>query len=310
MRGQLVPVWGETWKAVWAKLLAGSDTPNELAIELFRELAAEPEPPDEPLPPDPGAFDVNGDLVDPIALARITQYEAALEFYERRRAKYTEALNGAGSKQALRAVILGTTDEPSAIRLLERSFRVVEEYGGDALANRFYLLVEAFLQRFSLRYDLRRPFTLHPTLPGVFASLMRDLKTVSQNDADLEPIYHDFEEALRDLTAERSERLIKTCIQKQVNLLEALGQKCPGVTTDSLGRICDELGVWPHASVRDAMKNLYKFSCNYPGIRHAGTPANRIRAIEMKDMVAVTVLLAGFAPYLSHQLDADAIYRG
>lgn len=310
MRGQLVPVWGETWKAVWAKLLASSKTPDELAIELFRELSAEPEPPDEPLPPEPNAFDVNGDLVDRAALARIAQYETALVSYERLRAKYTEALNGAGSKQALRATILGTDDELAAIRLLERSYRVVDEYGGDALANRFYLLVDAFLQRFSLRYDLRRPFTLHPTLPGVFASLMRDLKTVSQNDADLGPIYHDFEEALRDLTAERSERLIKTCIQKQVNLLEALGQKCPGVTTDSLGRICDELGVWPHASIRDAMKSLYKFSCNYPGIRHAGTPANRICAIEMKDMVAVTVLLAGFAPYLSHQLDADAIYRG
>jgi len=313
VRGELVPVWGETWKAVWVKLLASSETPNELAIELFRELSAEPEPPGEPLPPDPGAFDVNGDLVDPAALARITRYETALTSYERRRAKYTEALNGVGSKQALRATVLGTDGEPSAIRLLERSFRVVEEYGGDALANRFYLLVEGFLQRFSLRYDLRRPFTLHPTLPGVFASLMRDLKTVSQNDADLEPIYHDFEEALRDLTAERSERLIKTCIQKQMNLLEALGQKTPGVTANTLGRICDQMtgnGAWPHAGVSDAIKNLYRFACDYPGIRHAGTPASSLRAIEMKDMVAVSVLLAGFAPYLSHQLDADAIYRG
>jgi hypothetical protein len=140
--------------------------------------------------------------------------------------------------------------------------------------------------------------------------MMRDLKGVAQRDADLQPIFHEFEEALRDLTVDSSERVIKTCIQKQMNLLEALGQKNPGVTANTLGRICDQVGGWPHASVSDAIKSLYKFSCDYPGIRHAGTPASRLRAIEMKDMVAVSVLLAGFTPYLSHQLDAEAIHRG
>lgn len=139
--------------------------------------------------------------------------------------------------------------------------------------------------------------------------MMRDLKAVAQSDADLQPSFHEFEEALRDLTAEQSERLIKTCIQKQVNLLEALGQKSPGVTTNTLGRICNQIGVWPHEQVKEAIKNLYGFACDYPGIRHAGTAANRIRAIEMKDMVAMSVLLAGFMPYLSHQLDAEEIYR-
>ena len=58
------------------------------------------------------------------------------------------------------------------------------------------------------------------------------------------------------------------------------------------------------------MKSLYKFSCDYPGIRHAGNPATALRPIEMRDMVAMSILLAGFAPYLSYQLDAEAVYRG
>lgn len=57
-------------------------------------------------------------------------------------------------------------------------------------------------------------------------------------------------------------------------------------------------------------KNLYRFASDYPGIRHGGTPAHALREIEMKDMVAITVLLAGFAPYLSHQLNSDIVYRG
>ena len=58
------------------------------------------------------------------------------------------------------------------------------------------------------------------------------------------------------------------------------------------------------------MKNLYGFASDYPGIRHGGTPANAIRTIEMRDMVAMTILLAGFTPYLTDQLNAEAVYRG
>jgi hypothetical protein len=308
--GQLVPTWRETWKYIWAKMLQGTDEPNQLAVEIFREFAVPPPPPPEPPMPADGAYDTTGALIDPEALDRAAAYKTALAVHKRRLARHEEALNGVGTRRALHALIMDAADtERSAINFLERGFVLAEEFGGDALANRFYLLVDAFLEKFNLRYDLRRPFTLHPTLSGVFASMMQDLKTVAHNDTDLQPMFHDFEEALRDLTAESSERLIKTCIQKQINLLEALGQKSPGVTANSLGQICDQIGVWPHASVSDAMKNLYKFACNYPGIRHAGTPANRLRAIEMKDMVAVSVLLAGFTPYLSHQLDAEAIYR-
>jgi hypothetical protein len=57
------------------------------------------------------------------------------------------------------------------------------------------------------------------------------------------------------------------------------------------------------------MKNLYRFASDYPGIRHGGTPASAIRAIGMKDMVAMSVLLAGFVPYLSHQFDPQLAYQ-
>ena len=58
------------------------------------------------------------------------------------------------------------------------------------------------------------------------------------------------------------------------------------------------------------MKNLYGFSCDYPGIRHGGTPKSALRGMDMRDMLAVSVMLTGFTPYLDNNLNADVIFRG
>ena len=92
--------------------------------------------------------------------------------------------------------------------------------------------------------------------------------------------------------------------------MEAIGRSFPGVTGTTLGKICDQVGTWPHEKLKLAMKDLYHFASDYPGIRHGGTPANAIRAIEMRDLIVMTILLAGFTPYLSDQLNADVVYRG
>ncbi len=280
MRGEFLPVWSETWRDVWSPLAKHLDAPPDLFSELYRELSlAFISPP------------------APQALAEVASDPA------RGRATF-QRVKG----KAVRG-------ERALVGFFERAHLVAADLGGDPLANRYFLLVEAFLTKFSLRYDLRRPFTLHPTLPGVFARLIGDLKDIVRRDAHLHLLMVEFEDSIRDLRADSSAGRIKTCIQKQVNLLEAIGRSFPAVTETTLGRICDQLGlapniIWPHNQVRDAMKNLYRFASDYPGIRHGGTPAHALREIEMRDMVAITVLLAGFAPYLSHQLNSDIVYRG
>lgn len=185
-----------------------------------------------------------------------------------------------------------------------------ENPGDDALSNRYFNLLAGFIEKFSLRYDLRRPCILCPTLPGVFASLVRDLRALTAADPHLDALMKDFENAVRDLRHDCSDGRIKTCIQKQVNFLEAIGRTYPGVTGTTLGAICDQVGTWPHQKLKAAMKELYGFASDYPGIRHGGTPANAIRAVDMRDMVAMTILLAGFTPYLSSGLNAELVYRG
>jgi len=280
MRGELLPVWSETWRDIWAKLAKHADAPEDLFSELYREFA-----PALRAAPTPEAL---ADIVGVAARARSAF----------RRNKATD-----------------THGEAALVAFLERAHVVVVDLGGDPLANRYFVLVEEFLTKFSLRYDLRRPFSLHPTLPGVFARMVTELKAITNADAHLQQLMRDFEESIRDLRAGPSSNRIRMCIQRQVNLLEALGQACPTVTENTLGRICDQLGtapnaVWPHDRVRDAMKDLYKFACDYPGIRHGGTPANARRDIDMRDMVAISVLLTGFTPYLSHQVDSNVVYSG
>ena len=41
-----------------------------------------------------------------------------------------------------------------------------------------------------------------------------------------------------------------------------------------------------------------------------GTLVDMFKRGEMRDMVAMSIWLAGFTPYLSDQLDVDVVYRG
>ena len=62
----------------------------------------------------------------------------------------------------------------------------------------------------------------------MFASLVRDLRVLTSQDAHLDALMKEFENAVRDLRHDCSDGRIKTCIQKQVNLLEAIGRTVPG----------------------------------------------------------------------------------
>jgi hypothetical protein len=203
--------------------------------------------------------------------------------------------------------------ERALVSFLEAVHGALEEFekpGDDSLTNRYFNLLAAFIEKFSLRYDLRRPCIICPTLPGVFASLVRDLRVLASADPHLDGLMKDFENAVRDLRQDCSDGRIKTCIQKQVNFLEAIGRMCPGVTGTTLGAICDQVGTWPHEKLKAAMKDLYGFASDYPGIRHGGTPASALRAVDMRDLVAMSILLAGFTPYLSNGLNPELVYRG
>jgi len=308
MRGELIGIWSETWREIWSKLSKHPEYGDDLFPDLYREFLPEPLPP--AVPPLPQEFTNEGELVRQEDIDARDQYDLDFSLYSDARAIYEESVSGGNvSREAFRLILKSQiVEEKNATEALVSASRVIASYGDEEFSNRYFLLVEKFLEKYSIRYDLRRPFSMHPTLPGIFARLVRDLKKATEQDAALNTIMREFEDAVRDLHDDQSSGKIKTCIQKQVNLLEAIGQACPGVTSNTLGQICNQVGTWPHDALKNSMKELYRFSSDYPGIRHGGTHANQIREIEMRDLVAVSVMLTGFTPYLTNLLNPDQIY--
>ena len=281
MHSEFVGVWSDLWREIWLPLIdeplreGEDDVPEDIFCELYREVAGALK--DQP------SIEALADVIDDPVQSR--------EAFEK-----TTAADLAG--------------EGALVTFLEAAHPALDDLGGDELSNRYFSLLSGFIDKFSLRYDLRHPCILCPTLPGIFASLVRDLRALTNQDPHLNTLMNEFEDAVRDLRHDGSDRRIKTCIQKQMNLLEAIGRAAPGVTENTLGAICNQVGTWPHEKLKEAMKNLYGFASDYPGIRHGGTPESALRAVDMRDMVAMSILLVGFTPYLAHGLNPDVVYRG
>ena len=281
MRSEFVGVWSEMWREIWLPLVdeplgeSEDGVPQDIFCELYREITTA-------LKAQPSIETLADAIDDPVQSRETFKTTTAADL----------------------------TNERAVVVFLEAVHPTLDDLGGDELSNRYFNLLAGFIEKFSLRYDLRRPCHLCPTLPGVFASLVRDLRALTNQDAHLNTLMKDFEGAVRDLRHDGSDRRIKTCIQKQVNLLEAIGRAAPGVTATTLGGICNQVGTWPHEKLKEAIKNLYGFASDYPGIRHGGTPTSALRTVDMRDMVAMSILLTGFTPYLESRLNAEAIFGG
>ena len=225
VNGELRDVWSATWSDIWSKLGRHPQAPLDLYPELYRELAE--------AFADELALDVLAERSNDAGLAR---------------------------RAFMRTKPSDFRGEQALIRFVEGAFVVLAESGGDSLANHYFQLLTRFVEKFSLRYDVRQPGHMCPTLPGIFASLSRDLKSASFGSPHLHSLVEDFEHSIRRLREDRSDTQIKTCIQKQINLIEALGRGHPGVSRTTLGGIAEQLPTWPHSEVMNALKSLWRFS--------------------------------------------------
>lgn len=281
MRGEFIGVWAETWREIWQPLieqsLAEDDVglPEDIFCELYRALAPA-------LSPCPSVEDL-ADIID----------------------------DTVQSREALEAVTANDiVGERALAKFFETAHDALEELGGIQLTDRYFGLLSGFIEKFSLRYDLRRPCTLCPTLPGMFTGLLRELDALSTTDQNIGKRLRDFKEAMQDLRMGPTEGRISNCVMKQVMLLEAVASASGEAAGSDLAALCKALEHWPHPAVRQSLLNLYGFASDFPGVRH-GTPSNGMeRDIDMRDMVAMSILLAGFTPYLTHGLNPDVVYQG
>lgn len=196
--------------------------------------------------------------------------------------------------------------ESSAVAAIASAFDVLDDIGSETLAVEYLQLLQIFIQRYGLQYYVDDKCRVWRTFPGLAADVFGEISRVAAGKPHLRSELGAFEHALAECLLDPQEVRIKTVIQKQINVLEALGADHSSVSGNTLGRMCDEVGSWPHQSVPDAAKSLYKFACDYPGIRHGGTYASALRPLDLRDLGGVSMALLGMASYLLERTASDA----
>jgi hypothetical protein len=237
-------------------------------------------------------------------------FAAADEFLSPRPtdAEMEEARNDPGKAQKRFLALKGTdfASESAIVHFLEAAHDVIADYEISSFEDLYRRLLRDALRKFNLRYRLDEPFILRFLLPGSFTNLYAELHRLNSANGHLAGLLTDFEKAFDRYARTQDPTDLKTCIAKASNYAEGLASATRG-TTGTLGALCDQLTDWPHDKVREALKSLYKFCSDYPGIRHAGDPAGVRRNLATRDVTLASLLLVSFSGYLSPIVDEQVV---
>lgn len=281
MRGYLRLVVDRAFVELWQPLTDHDDCPSNVFAEIYaglRPFLREPEP--EFVKEDDGTIrnrSVGLDHRVALAMSQPTTAEQLLA-----------DLSGADF-----------ASEPAACEAFSSTYSVLSDVATADLPDYYLDLLNSFVERYSLRYYVDHRARLWISFSGLAEALVGQLRLAAKGTPHLLQALNAFEHTLAECLAEPVETRIKTTIQKQVIVLEAFGSEHPLVSGDTLGRMLKEVGSWPHDSLSDAASQLYKFACDYPGIRHAGTHEAAARALDLRDLAGVTLSLVGFVAYLA-----------
>lgn len=198
------------------------------------------------------------------------------------------------------------TSESDIVEFLEEADKVILDYDIPGFDDAFKRLLQSAFKKYNLRYRLDEPFTVRFLLPGSFANMYTEIQRVNSSNPHLITLLDDFEKAFDRYARTQDPTDLRTCIGKASNYAEGLASATFG-SPKTLGFICDQLTDWPHDNVKEALKNLYKFCSDYPGIRHGGNPSSVKRALATRDLTMASMLIMSFSGYLSPQFDERSV---
>ena len=194
------------------------------------------------------------------------------------------------------------TSEFSVVHFLEEAYEVITDYEIPGFGDLYCRLLRATLSKYNLRYRLDDPCVVRFLLPGSFTNLYAELQRVNTGNIHLAGLLVDFEKAFDQYARTQDPTDLKTSIHKVSNYAEGLASATRG-TPGTLGALCDQLTDWPHDKVKEALKDLYKFCSDYPGIRHGGNPAGVRRNLATRDVTLACLLVISFTGYLTPRMD-------
>jgi hypothetical protein len=274
MIGRLIDRWEYTWADIWEPLGSSPDAPIDLYNELFRTVL-------EKLRGKPTYDELSLVGSDP---------QLALEAFQQ--------IKGKDFK-----------NEVEVVAFLEDAYEALEEFGQAPLTQAYVDLIRDFLQLYNLRYRLVEPFGLRVQFPWLYADVYSNLCQLNESDPHLLELMAEFEEAFDTFVRSKRHRDLRTSISKASNYAEGIASVAVGTNGGTLGKLVDQLEVWPHDKVRESVKNLYHFCSDYPGIRHAGNKTSKLRDLDAKDTILMSALLMTFSSYMQTGIDMGRLLK-
>ena len=285
MRGHLRLVVDRAFVELWQPLTDHDDCPPNIFGEIYADLSRflrEPEP--EYMRENDGVIHDKSVGLAQLALLAVTEPATA------------EAL--------LAGLAADDFDSESAARhALSSTYSVLVDVSTDDLANSYLDLLKAFVGRYNLRYYVDDRAELWISFPGLATALFGQISLTVEGHRHIYKQLNAFEQSLAECLAEPEETRIATTIQKQVNLLEAIGSQ--HLAGNTLGLMLNEVSSWPHDSLRKAARELWTFANDYPGIRHGGSDDSAVRDLDLRDLAGVTLSLVGLVAYLVDGFEAQ-----
>jgi hypothetical protein len=280
MRGSLVVAWPWTWDEIWVPLGEHEDAPKELFAELYPELVK--------------VFRKNK---EPEKLTVISK-EEHLAFSEESASFFQASNDPALAQQSFRPVDPGKFEsDAKLVHFFEQAYFLIEDYGSADLTGNYNALLSRFFDRYNLRFRVLPPCKLVPRFAGIYGAMIDRIVEKVSEDSDLADLYKDTEYAFEALAQSGNLSDVRTCISKASILAEGLAMQLPEVSANTLGTAAGEISCWPHRTIQVALEKIYGFCSDYPAIRHAGKPKGRLRDLEIRDAIIVSMLLLAYTGY-------------
>lgn len=198
--------------------------------------------------------------------------------------------------------------ETKWIELLEGYHGVLREFKGGKMAENYRQELAEYVEEHNLRYVLTNDCKLKLSHRGLLVSGYSKLRTLVSNQSTLIQALSQLDESVSRLGVTTQEE--RNAIGIATNLLEGIAKDKTTNHQPTLGNAIEGCNVFPHEALRTCVKNFYRFASDYPNIRHAGTPANKIRELKKDDALLFVSLALAFGLYIFDNDSTELIIAG
>jgi len=198
-------------------------------------------------------------------------------------------------------------NESKCIELLEGFYNALQDFR-TKIATAYKKRLKKFVEERNLRYIISDDCKFQLSIQGLLVSQHAKLRKAVSCSGHIEQALTQLEASISRLKDVRDEE--RNCIGIATNFLE--GIVCSKTTNNenTLGRAIDGCDVFPHSALRTCVKDFYRFTSDYPNIRHAGTPESKLRDLKKDDALLALALALAFSSYIFDNDSGEAILQG